>query len=114
MNKAIIIGNVGKVVNGDNYTRFSVATTDRWKDKDGNQKEKTEWHTIFVPGKYSETLNKILKVGQRVAVEGALQYSSFEKDGQKQYSTSIVSSNVEIVNWGSEASTQTSSEEIPF
>jgi single-strand DNA-binding protein len=111
MNKAIIIGNVGTISTGNGHIKFSIATTDKWKDKSsGEQKEKTEWHNIFVPGKYSETLTKILKVGQRVAVEGAIQYSSYEKDGQKMYSTSIVSQNVEIVNWGKEVA----GEDVPF
>jgi single-strand DNA-binding protein len=117
MNKAFVVGNVGKIFPGNNFIKFSVATNSTWKDKDGQPQKKTEWHSIFVPGKYSESLTKVLKVGQRVAIDGSIQYDSQEKDGVKKYYTSIVANSVEIVDWndGKESTTAAPSEDgIPF
>lgn len=99
VNKAILIGNVGRdpeirsTQNGKEIASFSVATSESWKDKStGERKEKTEWHNIAV---YNEALVRVvksyLKKGQKVYVEGAIQTRKWtDKEGADRYSTEIV------------------------
>lgn len=98
VNKAVIIGNLTKdpeirtMGNGKEVASFTVATSERWKDKLGERKEKSEFHKIVI---FSEGLIKVassyLKKGSKVYLEGSLQTRSWENsDGAKQYMTEIV------------------------
>ena len=58
--------------NGRAFTRLSLATTDRWKDREGQYQERTEWHTVFCWGKRAEAAARLLKKGSHVLVEGQL------------------------------------------
>jgi single-strand DNA-binding protein len=58
--------------NGRAFTRLSVATTERWKDKEGEYQTRTEWHTVFCWGKRAEAAARLLKKGSHVLVEGQL------------------------------------------
>jgi single-strand DNA-binding protein len=97
VNKAIIIGNLGKdpevryTTGGQAVANFTVATNDRWTDKSGQQQERTEWHRVVVWGKQAENCGQYLKKGRSVYVEGRLQTREWtNKEGQKQYTTEIV------------------------
>ena len=97
LNKAQIIGRLGRdpeirySQQGTAVTTFSVATSEQWKDKNsGEQQEKTEWHRVCSFGKQAEILEKYLKKGSQVYIEGKLQTRSYEKDGQTHYTTEIV------------------------
>lgn len=97
LNKAMIIGNLGddpKIINDGNIANFSVATTEKWKDKaTGEQKEKTEWHRVvsFSEGLNSNVIAKYMNKGDRVFVEGKIQTRKWEDDtGTTRYSTEIV------------------------
>lgn len=100
VNKVILIGNLGKdaetkfTPSGVSVTRFSVATSRRWKDQaSGEWKEETDWTNVSLWR--SEALGEYLKRGKQVYVEGRLQTRSYEdKDGQKKYSTEVVADNV--------------------
>lgn len=103
VNKAIIVGNLGKdpeshMVGGDRTkTTFSVATSETWM-KDGQKQEKTEWHNIVVWGKLAEICAKYLAKGRPVYVEGRLTYRTWDKDdGTKGYVTEIVASEVKFL-----------------
>jgi single-strand DNA-binding protein len=93
MNKILLVGNIGnapeifKFENGNVKTSFSVATKESWKDKQsGEWQEKTTWHNIVM---YRETK---LQKGDLVSIEGKITYRSYEdKDGNKKYTTEIVS-----------------------
>ena len=105
MNKAILIGNLGrdpKIINADNgliIAKFNLATSERWNDKNtGELKENTEWHRIVVFGKLAEICEKYLSKGKKVCVEGRIQTSSYEKDGITRYSTEIIASNVQFLS----------------
>ena len=77
---------------------FSVATSEKWTDKSGQQQERTEWHRIVVWGKLSEICHKYLTKGSQAYVEGALQTRSWEdKDGNKRYTTEINAKNVQFL-----------------
>lgn len=101
LNKCSFIGNVGKdpeirsMQDGKEIASFSLATTERWKDKSGERKEKTEWHKIVV---FNEHIVKVIKSyvhkGSKLYVEGQLQTRKWtDKDGQDKYSTEVVLQN---------------------
>lgn len=96
LNKATIIGNLGSdpevrtTGGGSRVAQFSVATSRRWTTNSGEQQEKTEWHRIVCWGKLADVVEKYLKKGQQVYVEGEIQYRQYEdKDGVTKYSTEI-------------------------
>jgi len=74
--------------------KLRLATTERYKDKDGQWQDRTEWHSVTVWGRRGEALAKILSKGSRVFIEGGLRTSSYEKDGEKRYRTEVIASNV--------------------
>jgi single-strand DNA-binding protein len=104
LNKAIIIGNIGKdpemrtTAGGNPVTNFSVATTEKYNDKQGVKQEHTEWHNIVVWGKLAEIAGQYLKKGSSVCVEGKIQTQSWEKDGTKHYKAEIVASNFQMLD----------------
>lgn len=79
--------------------KFSVATSERSKDKSGNWGESTEWHSCVVFGKRAEGLGSFLSKGTSVLVEGKLRTSSWEdNNGQKRYKTEIVADEVKVTS----------------
>lgn len=103
VNKCIIIGNLGqdpelRQTGTTAVTNFSVATSETWNDKaTGAKQERTEWHRIVTFGKTAENCAKYLAKGRQVYVEGKLQTSSYEKDGQTHYATKIVADTVQFL-----------------
>lgn len=100
LNRAQIVGNLTRdpemryTPNGQAVCSFSVATNRRWKDKDGNQQEATEFHNIVAWGKLAEITSQYLKKGNKVYIEGRLQTRSWEgQDGGKRNRTEIVAEN---------------------
>ena len=100
LNKAILIGNVGSdpeirtVGNGSRVASFSLATGRTWNDASGAKQEKTEWHKIIVwgnkPGSLVDVVEKYVKKGERVYVEGEIEYRQWQdKEGQTRYTTEI-------------------------
>jgi single-strand DNA-binding protein len=98
VNRVILVGNLGadpdvrQTGNGKPVVNLSIATSERWKDKQtGEAREKSEWHRVVI---FSEGLCRIaqsyLKKGSKVYLEGQLQTRSYEQDGVKKYSTEIV------------------------
>src|SRR5690606_26707219 len=104
VNKAIILGNLGKdpevrfTNSGQAVCQFSVATSERWLDSDGNKQERTEWHNVVVWGKQAENCGQYLNKGSQVFVEGRIQTRSYDdKDGNKRYMTEIVAKDVRFL-----------------
>ncbi len=104
VNKAIIVGRLGRdpeirySSQGLAIVRLAVATSEVWMDKtSGQRQERTEWHRVTVFGKMGENCEKYLSKGREVYVEGRLQTSSYEKDGQTHYSTDIIATNVQFL-----------------
>ena len=97
LNQVQLIGHLGQdpevryTQNGTAVANFSVATTDRWKDKNtGDMQERTEWHRIVLWGKQGELAGEYLKKGALVHIEGSLQTREWEdKEGVKRYTTEI-------------------------
>ena len=76
--------------NGNSITKFSVATSEKWKDKTtGEQKSHTEWHNVVANGKLAEICQKYLKKGSKVYVEGKTRHRSYDQDGIKKYFTEV-------------------------
>jgi single-strand DNA-binding protein len=105
MNKVIICGNLGQAPDLKNTNSgipvctLSVATNKSYKDKNGQQVDKTEWHRVQVWQKQAENCAKFLSKGSKVLVEGELQTREWEdKDKIKRYTTEIVASHVQFLD----------------
>jgi single-strand DNA-binding protein len=104
VNKVILVGNLGRdpetryTTGGDAVTNIRVATTDTWKDKNGDKQEKTEWHTVVFFGRQAEIAGEYLKKGRQVYVEGRLQTRKWQdKEGQDRYTTEIVADRMQML-----------------
>ncbi len=124
LNKVQLIGNLGKdpelkyTPSGVAVATFSIATSESWKDQEGNQQEKTEWHNIVAWRKLAEICGEYLKKGKKVYLEGKLQTRNYEKDGIKRYVTEIVADQLIMLDGGGGAgkgsSSSTASEAAPM
>lgn len=97
VNVAILIGRLGKdpevryTQDGSMVTSFSLATDEKWKDKNGDYQQKTEWHNIVAFGKLAEICGNHLSKGSLVFVDGKISTKQWEdKDGVKRYKTEII------------------------
>lgn len=104
VNKVILIGNLGKdpelryTPSGIAVANFSIATNERWKDKDGNYQDRTEWHRIVAWRKLAETVGEYLKKGSQVYIEGRLQTRTWEdQNGNKRSTTEIVADSLQML-----------------
>jgi single-strand DNA-binding protein len=104
VNKVILIGNLGRdpetryMPEGGAITNISIATTEKWKDKNGEMQEKTEWHRVAFFGKLAEIAGEYLKKGSQVYVEGRLQTRKWQdKDGADKYTTEIVANVMQML-----------------
>jgi len=96
LNKVLIIGNLGAdpetkfLPSGDAVTNLSIATTDRWKDKQtGEARDRTEWHRVSFFGRRAEVIEEFFRKGDPIYIEGSLQTRKYEKDGVTHYATDI-------------------------
>jgi single-strand DNA-binding protein len=98
VNKVIILGRLGKdpevrnFQNGGKVVNFSLATSERWKDSDGNQKERTEWHNVAIFNEHLAGIaEKYLRKGAQVYLEGQLQTRKWQdQSGNDRYTTEVV------------------------
>jgi single-strand DNA-binding protein len=104
VNKVILIGNLGRdpevryMPDGGAITNISIATTENWKDKNGEKQEKTEWHRVAFFGKLAEIAGEYLKKGSQVYVEGRLQTRKWQdKEGNDKYTTEIVADRMQML-----------------
>lgn len=108
INKAILIGNLGKdpetryTAGGSAVTNVRIATNETWKDKQtGEQQERTEWHAVVFFGRLAEIAAEYLRKGSTVYVEGRLQTRKWQdKDGQDRYTTEIVANEMQMLGGG--------------
>lgn len=95
MNQATLIGHLGADIeirvtqDGFPIGTCRVATTERWKDKEGKKQERTTWHTVKVFGKRAEALKEFLTKGRQVMVQGQIEVDEYEKDGQKRQAVTV-------------------------
>ena len=103
VNKAIILGHLGRdpelryLQSGQPVCKLNIATSRRYTNKQNESVEETEWHRVSVWGKQAEHCNNFLTKGRQVYVEGRLRTSSYDKDGQKHYTTEIVADTVQFI-----------------
>ncbi|HEX9941851.1 MAG TPA: single-stranded DNA-binding protein [Thermoanaerobaculia bacterium] len=105
VNKVILIGNLGRdpevrsTPSGQPVASFTLATNRRWKDKNGQRQEQTEWHNIVVWGKQAEVAGQYLTKGKQIYLEGRLQTRSWDdrQTGEKRYRTEIVCENFQML-----------------
>ncbi len=105
LNKVMLIGNLGRdpevrsTPSGQNVASFSLATNRKWKDRDGNRQEQTEWHNIVCWGRQAEIAGQYLSKGRQIFVEGRLQTRSWDdkQTGEKKYRTEIVCDNFQML-----------------
>jgi single-strand DNA-binding protein len=103
VNKVMQIGNLTKdpelktLPNGSAVCNFDIAMNEKWKDKQGQLQERTEYSRIVVWGKQAESSAKFLSKGSSVFVEGKMSTRNYDKDGTKVYITEVVASNVQFL-----------------
>ena len=104
VNKAILVGNLGKdpelryTPSGTAVCTFSMATTERFKNKQGEQQDKTEWHNIVVWAGLAEICGKYLTKGKQIYIEGRIQNRSYDdRDGNKRYISEIVANEMQML-----------------
>lgn len=112
VNKVILIGNVGKDPEirqvGDNkVANFTLATSERYKDKNGEVKEQTEWHNIVIWDAVAGVVEKYVNKGSQVYIEGKIRTRSYDdKDGNKRYTTEILGSTLKLLGHKTEGGAQ--------
>ena len=105
VNRVTLLGNIGKDAEkvSENVTKFSLATTEYWKDNQtGERKSKTEWHRVVVLGKLAPVMADLCKSGKKAYVEGKMQTSEWTtKEGEKRYTTEVIvdfGGSIEVIN----------------
>ena len=103
LNKVMILGNLGADPElrmnpgGQAVLKLRVATNESWIDKEQVKQERTEWHRVTFFGRRAEGLAKFVRKGMKVFVEGRNQTSTYDKDGQKHYSTEIIADQMQML-----------------
>lgn len=107
VNKVILVGRLGKdpdiryTRDGTMITNFTIATSEQWKDKNGEKVQKTEWHQIVAYRKLAEICGNYLVKGKLVFIEGRIQNRSWEdKQGNKHYTTEIIAGDMKMLDGG--------------
>jgi single-strand DNA-binding protein len=116
VNKVILVGNLGKdpeirvTESGRKVANFSLATTESYKDKNGERVDSTEWHNVAFWGPIADVIEKYLKKGSQIYVEGKLRTRSYEdKDKVKKYITEIVGQTMTMLGKPGDGNTSSSS-----
>jgi len=103
VNKVILIGNLGAdpemryTPSGTAVAKFRIATTERFKDQQGNLQERTEWHRVTAWGKLAEICGQYLSKGKQVYIEGRIRSDTWEQEGVKRYSYEIIANTMQML-----------------
>ncbi len=112
VNKVILVGNAGKdpevsyTPSGTAVAKLTIATNERFKEKNGEWADRTEWHNVVLFQRLAEIAGEYVKKGGKLYVEGRLQTRSWEKDGVKRYSTEIVANEIVLLSGSGQPSAQ--------
>lgn len=113
INKVILLGHLGNdpetkfTKEGASVTSISIATSEKWNDKDGNKQEKTEWHRVVFFGRLAEIASQYLKKGSGVYVEGKNQTQKWtDENGKDHYTTQIVAREMQMLPSKSDGANQ--------
>ncbi len=120
VNKVILVGRLGAdpeiryTPSGAAVANFTLATSENWKDKDGNKQEKTEWHKIVVFSKLAEICGQYLNKGKQIYIEGRIQTRQWEdRDGNKKYTTEIVANQMQMLGSPGQNQNQNQNQSAP-
>ena len=104
VNKVILIGNLlldpqlKHTATGNPIAKLTIATTERWTDKEGNNRETVEWHRVVAFGRLAENCAELLEKGNQVCIEGRLQTRKLEdEEGTQRWTTDIVAINITLL-----------------
>lgn len=107
VNKVILIGNLGRdpemryTGSGNAVANLSLATTRRYRDRDGQQQEETEWHRVVMFSRLAEIAGEYLRKGSQVYIEGRLQTRKWQdNNGQDRYTTEVVANEMQMLGGG--------------
>lgn len=115
INKVTLLGNLGKdpevkyTPQGTAVAKFSLATTDHYKDREGNWQDRTEWHNVVLWKRLAEIAGEFLKKGSKVYVEGSIRTDSWDdkKSGEKKYRTEIIGNDLILIGGTDKSATAT-------
>lgn len=104
VNKVTLIGNVGKdpeiktFASGNKVAQITLATSERYKDRNGEQKEDTEWHSVQAFGKLADVVERYVRKGSLLYLDGKIRTRSYEADGRTIYRTEIVADHIQMLD----------------
>jgi len=120
VNKVILIGHLGAdpevrfTQGGTAVANMRIATSERFKNRNGEQEERTEWHRVVAWARLAEICQQYLKKGKQVYIEGRLQTRSWEdQQGNKRYSTEIVANNMQMLGRAGDSPMDVPSQDVP-
>ena len=108
VNKVILVCNLGAdpdiryLPTGGMVTAIRLATGETWKDQNGQQQERTEWHRVVFYRRLAEVAGEFLKKGSKIYVEGSLRTQQWDKDGEKRYNTEVIAKELHMLDRASE------------
>ena len=104
LNKVLLIGNVGKdpeiktFASGNKVAQITLATSERYKDRNGEQKEDTEWHSVQAFGKLADVVERFVHKGSLLYLDGKIRTRSYEADGRTMYRTEILADHIQMLD----------------
>jgi len=105
LNKVMLIGNLGMdpdiryFEEGRALGRLRIATTEVYRDREGNRQERTDWHTVVVRNRLAELCHKYLRKGSKIFVEGRIQYRDYtDSQGQQRFVAEIIATNIDFLS----------------
>ena len=104
LNKVTLIGNVGKApeiktfASGNKVANITLATSERYKDRNGEQKEETEWHSVQAFGKLADVVERFVHKGSLLYLDGKIRTRSYEADGRTMYRTEILADHIQMLD----------------
>jgi single-strand DNA-binding protein len=107
LNKVLLLGNLGRdpevryTSSGKAVASFTLATSQRWKDQDGNEQERTEWHRVVAWGRLGEICGEFLSKGRQIFVEGRIQSREWEdQDGNRRTTVEVIANDMIMLGGG--------------
>lgn len=117
LNKVLLLGNLGKdpevryTSSGRAVATFTLATSQQWRDQDGNDQERTEWHRVVAWGRLGEVCGEYLSKGKQVFIEGRIQSREWEdQEGNKRTTVEIIANDMIMLGGGSPSQSRGSGE----
>ena len=104
LNRVTLIGNVGKdpeiktFASGNKVASITLATSERYKDRNGEQKEDTEWHSVQAFGKLADVVERFVHKGSLLYLDGKIRTRSYEADGRTMYRTEILADHIQMLD----------------